>query len=311
MVSVPNALIVGATGFLGRTLANRLHRDGVATYSLVFQDRPRRPLAAGEAVESRSSAAADIRAALAGVRFDCVYHVAAAGVSPSERDPQTLLDGNIGLISNVLLALENAPPRRVLFAGSCAEYSRAVPPQLISEEHPTAPHNIYGAAKAAATIWATALAERLGIPLVTLRLFHIYGPGEAPSRLAPHLVDCLRNGVRAKLTMGEQVRDLLYIDDVVSALVAAGAAASLPETIYNVCSGKAVSVRGLASAAASVLGKSTEFLEFGALPYRPDEEMWIVGDNRRFLRDTNWSPAFSLEEGMTHFVRGRLGPSAE
>jgi UDP-glucose 4-epimerase len=302
MVSGPRVLVIGATGFLGRALVNRLQRDGVSTYSLLFKDRPRRPLPASQVIESRSSAAAEIRAALEGTHFDCVYHLAAAGVSPVERDPQVLFDGNLGLISNVLLALGQTPPRRVIYTGSCAEYSRAEPPQLIPEEHPTLPRSVYGAAKAAATIWATALAQRLGISLVTLRLFHIYGPGEAPSRLVPYLVDCLRQEMHAKLTKGEQHRDVLYLDDAVSALLAAGAAPTLPEAVYNVCSGSPISVRGLADAAARVLGKSADFLEFGALPYRPDEEMWIVGDNRRFLRDTNWCPAFDLARGLSCVV---------
>lgn len=305
MVNPGNALVVGATGFLGSALVNRLHREGVSTFSLLIQGRPRRPPPVGQVIESRSSAATDIRAALGDIEFDCVYHVAAAGVSPGDRDPQALLDGNLGLISNVLLAMASSPPRRFIYTGSCSEYSRAEPPQLIAEQHPTMPRSVYGAAKAAATIWATALAQELGIPLVTLRLFHIYGPGEAQSRLVPYLVDCLRNEVRAKLTKGEQCRDELYIDDAVSALLAAAAAPALSETVYNVCSSCPVPVRELASTAARVLGKSTNFLEFGALPYRHDEEMWIVGDNRRFLRDTTWSPAFSLEDGLRCAVRAR------
>jgi UDP-glucose 4-epimerase len=305
MVNGPNALIVGATGFLGRALVNRLHRDGLSTYSLLFDDRPRRHLPASQVIESRSSSATDIQAALKGTEFDCVYHVAAAGVSPAERDPQALLDGNLGLISSVLLALENSPPRRVVYTGSCSEYSRAEPPHLIPEEHPTLPRSVYGASKAAATIWATAVAQKLGISLVTLRFFHIYGPGEASSRLVPYLVDCLRNEVCARLTKGEQYRDELYIDDAVSALLAAGAAPALSEAVYNVCSSHPVSVRGLAETAARVLGKSTDFLEFGALPYRHDEEMWIVGDNRRFLRDTTWFPTFDLERGLASAVRAR------
>src|SRR5271157_1830955 len=225
MVNPPNALIVGATGFLGSALVNRLHREGVSTHSLLFRDRPRRSLPAGsQVIESRSSAVADLQTAIGGAEFDCVYHVAAAGVSPSERDPQALLDGNLGLISNVMLAMASSPPRRFVYTGSCAEYSRADPPQLITEEHPTLPRNVYGAAKAATTIWAMALAQKLGISLVTLRLFHIYGPGESHSRLVPYLVDCLRNEVRAKLTKGEQYRDVLYLDDAVSALLAAAAA---------------------------------------------------------------------------------------
>jgi UDP-glucose 4-epimerase len=305
MVTPRDTLVIGATGFLGTELVRRLRAAGVPTHSLLFLNRARRTAPPGEVIESRSPAAVDIRAALDDTRFDCVYHVAAAGVSPAERDPQTLLDGNLGLVSNVMMALASQPPRRFIYTGSCAEYSRAEPPQRIPEEHPTLPGNVYGASKAAATIWATALAQKLGIPLVTLRLFHIYGPTEAPSRLVPYLVDCLRNDVRAKLTKGEQYRDALYIDDAVSALLAAGAAQTLPQSVYNVCSGLPVTVRELADTAARVLGKSTDFLEFGALPYRPDEEMWIVGDNRKFLRDTTWTPTVALEDGLAQVVRAR------
>ncbi len=310
MVTPRNTLVVGATGFLGTELVRRLRAASVPTHSLLFLNRPRRSVPPGEVIESSSSAVSDIQAALGDTRFDCVYHVAAAGVSPGERDPQTLLDGNLGLISSVMMALANHPPRRFIYTGSCAEYSRAEAPQRIPEEHPTLPGNVYGASKAAATIWATALAQKLGIPLVTLRLFHIYGPTEAPSRLVPYLVDCLRNEVRAKLTKGEQYRDALYIDDAVSALLATSAAEALTEPVYNVCSGLPVTVRGLADTAARVLGKSTDFLDFGSLPYRPDEEMWIVGDNRKFLRDTPWFPTVALEDGLAQVVQVRSAPAS-
>ena len=310
MLADRNALVVGATGFVGRALVGGLLRDGVRASSLIFRNRPRPAQVEGELIESGSSSEEDLRAALSGCHWDCVYHVAAAGVSPDQRSPGTLIDGNLGLLSRVLLALQSEPPRRFIFTGSCAEYSRAEAPHRITEEHPTMPENAYGAAKAAATIWGSALAKGLGIPFVALRLFHIYGAGEAPSRLVPYLIDCLENGVGAKLTKGEQVRDVLDVSDVVRALIAAGQTESCLRPVYNVCSGEPVQICDLASTAAKLLGKPAGLLQFGALPYRADEEMWIVGDNRRFAEDVQWSPAVKLEDGLREVIRARRSSKA-
>lgn len=297
MLKGPNVLVVGATGFLGRSLVRALERRGCATYRLHFQDR-RTTDGPGQALHSVSSQVADIEAAVAGTDWDCVYHLAAAGVSPSERQPADLMEGNLGLLSRVLTAFAGRPPRRFVYTGSCAEYSRAEAPNRINEFHPTLPVNLYGAAKAAAGIWGAALAKRLAMPFVLARLFHFYGPGEASSRLVPYLLHCLRQGVQAQLTGGEQVRDLLYVDDVADALITIGTAPTWPESVYNVCSGEAISIREIGETAARTIGGAAGLLRFGALPYRPDEEMWIVGDNTRLVHHFGWAPQTSLEQGL-------------
>jgi nucleoside-diphosphate-sugar epimerase len=203
--------------------------------------------------------------------------------------------------------VKNAPPRIFVYSGSCAEYSTAVAPNRITEDHATRPVDLYGAAKASTTIWASALAHALKIPFVTLRLFHIFGPGEEPSRLIPYLAQCLRDKTVARLTGGEQVRDFLYIDDVVSALLSAARNPLQPYSVYNVCSAEPVSVRSAAEMLACIMGASLENLHFGALPYRSNEEMWIVGDNQRFVRATAWSRTLSLEDGLRRYVQTRYG----
>jgi nucleoside-diphosphate-sugar epimerase len=112
----------------------------------------------------------------------------------------------------------------------------------------------------------------------------------------------LQEGVPARLTGGEQVRDLLYVDDVADALITMGTAAAWPNSVYNVCSGKAVSIREVGETAARVIGGPADLLRFGALPYRPDEEMWIVGDNARLTRDFGWAPQTSLEQGLVRLA---------
>ncbi|MGC2659823.1 MAG: NAD(P)-dependent oxidoreductase [Bryobacteraceae bacterium] len=296
-------LVVGATGFLGRALVRSLQERGSSTYSLLFRDRiafdpP------GEPLTAQSSQSEEISAAVRGTNWDCVYHAAAAGVSPSQRQPESLTDGNLGLLARVLKGLAACQPRRFVYVGSCAEYNRAEFGRPIAECHPTRPVNMYGAAKAAAGIWGAALAASLRIPFVLARPFHFYGAGEGPSRLIPYLIQRLRNSVEAELTAGEQVRDLLYVDDVADALIAMGSAPECPQPVYNVCSGEAISIREVGETVARVVGRPASLLRFGALPYRPDEEMWMVGDNARIKADFDWLPRASLEQGLSRVVEG-------
>jgi nucleoside-diphosphate-sugar epimerase len=305
MTGLRSALVVGSTGFVGQALTQRLIEEGIATHSLIFLDRPRRATQRCELIESEKNSAGAIARALDGRVFDAVFHLAAAGVMPDRRDPEVLLAGNVALLTNVLEAVRHAPPRIFVYAGSCAEYSTARAPNRMTEDHATCPADLYGAAKASTTIWASALSRALEIPFVTLRLFHIFGPGEAPSRLIPYLAQCLRDKAVARLTGGEQVRDFLYIDDVVNAFLTAARNPLEPYSVYNVCSAEPVSVRSAAELLARTMGASLENLHFGALPYRPNEEMWIVGDNRRFVQATAWSRTVTLENGFRRYVETR------
>ena len=134
-----------------------------------------------------------------------------------------------------------------------------------------------------------------GISFVNLRLFGVFGIGEAPHRVVPYLIANLRGNQPVDLTPGKQIRDWLYIDDVVDALLAAAACAHLRDTdTFNICSGHGISVRELAEQVADAMKKPSDLLRFGARSYRTDEPMWIVGDNRRFVETTGWQPRISI-----------------
>jgi UDP-glucose 4-epimerase len=305
------ALVVGATGFLGSALVPRLLRDNWEVYYLRFSHRPPEPesqLAGATPLTADSGKTEYIRLALGDLQPEVVFHLAAAGVNPEDREPTLLLDGNLNLIHAVLWALCVRPPAAFVYTGSFSEYAPVDPPRRLSEDDPVLPPDLYGAAKAATTIWAAALARHLEIPLVALRLFHFYGPGEPARRLVPSLIHGLRSGQPVPLTPGEQVRDSLFVEDVIEALLAAATAPLPPYQVYNVCSSTPVRVREIAELTARLMCKPLDLLEFGALSYRQDEPMWVVGDNRRFRSLTGWSPRWDLEAGLARTIQ-ELGPA--
>jgi UDP-glucose 4-epimerase len=309
-----SVLVTGATGFIGRALVARLVREGAEVHCVVRKSTRNDALEGLVGVRMLpvdSFTGRELDDALAGLHPDVVYNLASYGVRPDDRDPRQMMEGNIGVVTGMLLAVAKCSARRFIQIGSCSEYGRAEDGHLMDEGHAIAPMSLYGAAKATSVIYGDALARQLGVAFVTLRLFGVYGVGEAPYRLIPYLMDRLERDEPVDLTPGEQVRDLLYIDDVIDALlVAARIEDRGARRLCNVCSGAPLKVRAIAETVCETMGKPGALLRFGQRPYRPDEWMWIVGDNRRFCGQTDWLPRVSLREGLRRMAAARAQAKA-
>jgi UDP-glucose 4-epimerase len=245
-----------------------------------------------------------LRQSIESISPEAVFNLASTGVNPADREPLAMLDGNARFLASLLGAVETKKPRRFIHAGSCAEYAPAETGHRIDENYPVRPPSLYGAAKLCASLYGAALAAECGIPFLNLRLFGVFGIGEAPHRIVPYLIAKLRDNQPVDLTPGEQIRDWLYIDDVVDALLAAATSPHFANDreIFNVCSGHGIRVRELAEQVADAMKKPRALLRFGERAHRSDEPMWIVGDNRRFIQATAWQPRISVAEGIRRML---------
>lgn len=304
--AAPAALVTGGAGFIGSRLVRALVERGsdVTCISLPGSDASRLVGIPVRFIETDVSDVAGLRRALEGLEFSRVFNLAAYGVDPSFRDARAMLDGNAGVVAALIEALDGRDIEMIVHVGSCAQYGPAQPGVPITEDHPQRPDTLYGAAKCAAEVYGRAAALVAGIPFTTLRLFHVYGIGEPAKRLVPHLLGRLAAGENVELTPGEQARDLTYVDDVASAMLAASAAGdAVACRSFNVCSGVPTTVRTIAERAAHVLGARSSLLKLGAVPYRDDEVMWQVGDPAALRAATGWQPRVALEEGLRRMAR--------
>jgi UDP-glucose 4-epimerase len=306
-----DALVTGSTGFIGGALVRRLSSMGKrvlcpvrpgGTSPAAFTTLPGVTVI-HVSLEDRAA----LRTALAPFHADIVINLASYGVRRMDRDPASMLMGNAGILGNLIGIAAEWRVQRFLHAGSCSELGTGSGPRL-SEDAPLAPTSIYGAAKAAATLFGTTLARDASVPFNTLRLFGCYGPGEHSQRLIPYLIERLRRDERCDLTPGEQVRDLTYIDDIVEAFVVAAEAPLEPGSVYHVCSGRGRTVREVGEQVADILGKPRELLRWGALPHRDDEPRVLVGDPARFAGVTGWAPRVELSEGIRRMVNAPPSP---
>jgi len=307
---VRTAVVTGGTGQLGPAVARALCGDGWRVVCPVRQLPVTQ--ARGEViwVPTRLDDPAQLTRDIAPWSPTAVVHLAGSGVRASDRDALALVHGNVALTASVLAAARSWPSvKRVLCAGSVAELGDPGPAPA-DESLPLRPISDYGSAKAAATVLALGLGRAWRIPVAVLRLFGVYGPGERPDRLVPHLCRCLLQGQTAPLTSGEQIRDWTFEDDVGAAFAAALDADLPADAVYHVCSGVGLSVRAVAGRLADLLGADRQKLGWGALPQRGDEPEVLVGNPGRLVAATGWQPRMSLDDGLLRVaghVRRRNG----
>lgn len=305
-------LVSGSGGFIGSTLVKRL--SAANEHDVIALSRGLGPTvqALGRLPRVRCVTWSDLDASWS---VDAVFNLASYGVRPQDRDPRETLRGNLDPAVTLLGLAASWGTRRFVHTGSCAEYARVEEAIRVDEGTLIDPVTLYGAAKAALSIFGATLARQLGVPWYNLRLFGTYGPGEAPHRLIPALVRAWSRGESAEMSPGTQVRDMTFVEDVVDALLLAGdASVELRCGTYNVCSGEPVSIADFARDVAVAAGVSEERLGLGKLAMRPGEQMWLVGDADRFHRATGWFPKTTRGVGIelaVSWARSEFGGGEE
>jgi len=164
--------------------------------------------------------------------------------------------------------------------------------------------NGYALSKKQFMEWGQQVASTQKIRFVNIQLEHMFGPGDDESKFTTYVIkSCLANIPELKLTLGEQKRDFIYIDDVVVAYLMLLQTSS--EKMYRnieLGSGQVISVRSFVETVHSMVGSNT-ILNFGALPYRDGEIMESNADIS-VLKEMGWAPSVSLVEGITACLQG-------
>ena len=162
--------------------------------------------------------------------------------------------------------------------------------------------NAYSLSKKQFSDWGKQLSTNNKIRFLNIRLEHMYGPGDDSSKFTTWIIEqCLANVSEIKLTPGEQQRDFIYVDDVVSAyqlLLKQRSALEAGFLSVDLGSGNPVSIREFTSLVFK-LSNSSSNLKFGALPYRKSEIMHSSADLGLLTR-LGWHPRVPLRAGIQH-----------
>ncbi|HNR31065.1 MAG TPA: GDP-mannose 4,6-dehydratase [Candidatus Hydrogenedentes bacterium] len=296
------ALITGAEGFVGKTLAAHLQR---AKWQVVRAALSGLPGAIACDVTRPEQVRAAVKQAGAVTH---VFHLAAVSFLPdATQDPVGAFRVNCeGVVHLIAAVREFAPEARLIYVGSADAYG---PPQAlpVTEEHPLRPNNPYGISKAAADHYCAYCARAFDLDIVRVRPFNHSGPGQDPRFVLPAFarqiaeIEAELAPPRVRVGNLDAKRDFLHVNDVARAyeLIALRGETG---AVYNVCSGKA---RSIAAALDGLCAQAAVPIAIAPDParMRPVDVPEVYGSHDKLTRDTGWTPQTPFEQLLDDLLR--------
>ena len=305
-----SALITGGLGFIGSNLARRLVEAGGVDVAIVdalvadqggnrfnlhgLEDRAR--------VHVADVARAPLDDLLRGV--DCVFHLAGSTSHvDSMEEPARDLELNCGASLALLEACRRVNPSvKVVFTSTRQVYGRALA-LPVDESHRVAPPDVNAIHALAAEHYHLLYRRLYGLGTVVVRLTNVYGPRQLvrhprQSFIAWFIRQAIDGGVIELFGDGRQRRDLNHVDDVVDALLLAGASDAADGEIFNLGGVEAPTVAELAAELVALTGRGTT----RTVPFPHARRLIDIGDFQGSFRKIEtvlgWRPRTPLRDGL-------------
>jgi nucleoside-diphosphate-sugar epimerase len=292
-------LVTGATGFVGANLCRRLVELGCDVHALLRpgSDRWRIADLVGR-LRITEVDLLDAEAVTEAVRAadpTVVYHLAAHGAYPHQADMTRITLTNVNGLVHLLTACGDSRCRLFVNTGSSSEYGRKL--FAMRESDALEPTSYYAVAKAAQTLLCQAATRRSAFPIITLRLFSVYGPYEEPGRLVPNLMRAALRGETIDMVDPSTSRDFIHVDDVTELYLMADRLSGLSGEILNVGTGVQTSLETLVATVGEVHGEPVR-ARWGSMDARPWDTSTWVADISKARRLLGWQAPTGLREGV-------------
>ncbi|MEH2082920.1 MAG: NAD(P)-dependent oxidoreductase [Nostoc sp.] len=281
-------LITGASGFLGSHLVRQLCHNGVEVHAV-----------------SRSFHTSDISCLrwwhgdMEDIKFvqnlfysikpDVIFHL--SGLVTAVPNLEFILPTFHSLLTstiNLLTVAAEIGCSRIVLIASLEE-----PEQDRPEVVPPSP---YAIAKFASSTYGRMFHRLYQTPVVLVRPFMTYGPGQNVYKIVPSVILSLLQGQAPKLSSGKRQVDWIYIDDVIAGLLAATQVPSVEGCTFDLGSGELVPIHAVVSQLVNLVNPQIQPL-FGALPERPMERI-RVADTAYTYDKLGWQPSIPLKKGL-------------
>jgi nucleoside-diphosphate-sugar epimerase len=305
-----NVLITGGLGFLGSSIAVRLIEDGANVYIVDNLNN-----LYGGNLYNLNNYLPKINLTINDMRnteimtpliekADYIFHLAAqVSYIDSSNIPFEDLDLNSKATLNILECCKRVNPKvRVVFTSSRMVYGKS-DQNLVTEESPTNPLSLYGIHKLTSEKYLIMYNRDFGIPTTILRVTNPYGPRQQVKHSKYSLVGWfIRQALEGKVIKifgdGKQLRDYIFADDIVTALLMCGLAEKAVGQIINLGSGQSTRFCDMVSAV--IQQAQAGSMEFVPWPdsYERVETGDISVDISKLRSITGWQPRFTLQDGI-------------
>jgi len=296
-----NILVTGGAGFIGSHIVDRLSPENNVyvldnlfngSLSNLAKSRDQITFVKGDIRDKEL-----VKDTVAKVEY--IFHLAAhVGNIRSLKDPYFDMEVNIIGMLNLLEACRNSNIKRLVHTSSGAIFGEAkyLP---IDEDHPLNPESPYAVSKLAAEKYAYSYYKVYGIPAVSLRYFNAYGPRQDTSEYANAISIFLSLTKEGKpVTIfgdGEQTRDFIFVNDIVSANILAATHPAAIGEIFNISAGEVYSIKQMIDIISKVSGKE---VPFSHADFRAGEIKHSKANIDKARKLLGFNPQTDFEEGL-------------
>lgn len=247
-------------------------------------------------------------------KFDIVVNLAAqAGVRYSITNPEAYINSNIIGFFNILEACRFNPVEHLVYASSSSVYGTNKKVPYSTDDMVDNPVSLYAATKKSNELMAHAYSKLYKIPSTGLRFFTVYGPMGRPDMAYFGFTSKLVKGEKIQIfNYGDMKRDFTYIDDIVTGVVnvmgkvPAESEDGVPYKVYNIGNNKPENLLYFVETLEKCLMKEgiiNHPSEKEFLPMQPGDVYQTYADVDDLVKDFNFRPNTSLEEGLSRFAK--------
>jgi UDP-glucuronate 4-epimerase len=292
-------LVTGASGCLGRPLANRLAREGRTVIGLDIV--PAGGDVAFTEVAGDVGDAQGLRELFVRYGFDAVVHCGGiSGQMVAPDDPYRNCRVNVFGTFELLEMARLHKVGRFIYSSSQGAYGTAAR-EAIKEETAFLPVTVYGATKAACDLIARAYRLQHGLSVTSLRIGRVYGPGRRTGSLITTMMEAAVAGRSLRLPAGDGRRlQYVYEDDVVTALHQALLAPCLPQPAYNVSGPSSYADEEIAGMIRALVPDAD--ITFEPAPLADGSFPGAPLDCPAARRDFGFAPQYDLDSGLAAFL---------
>jgi len=290
-------IVTGASGFIGFNLVKKLIQ---LEANILVIDR----MQPAEQFPSVEFEWADLRHLNQVYEADYLIHLAAvSNAGYAERYPQDTYEINVLGTLNLLNHIQIK--KRVLFPSTALIYKASQAP--LTEEAELEPASTYAQSKMIGEQVVKFLCQRIGVSSTIVRFFNVFGPDQLPMYIVPQVVRQTMEDGRVVLRNGSVVRDLLYVDDCIDAVLKLAVSPLAAGSLFNIGSGNGVTILEVAKAAVAVSGEpGVEIVDLQQnIEYSPTA---IIADTGKVQSIIDWHPKTSLEEGLKAMLQAYAAP---
>ncbi len=290
-----NILIVGGTGFIGHHLSKSLKKKK-SVYSIsINKPNKSRKVKGVKYINCDIYKKNLLYKKLRKINFDYVINL--GGNIDHGNKARTVKSHFFGC-KNLVDYFKNKNLKLFIQIGSSLEYGKKKSPHY--EFSKCKPNAYYGISKLRSSRYIVKCDQKKSFPFVVLRLYQVYGPNQSINRLIPIVISsCLKNK-KFDCSSGKQVRDFLYIDDLIGLMNKIIFSKKKVKGVFNVGSGKPVQVKKIINLIKNKTKKG--FPQFNKIKLRKDEVMRYYPNLDKIRKSFTWKARTSLYSGISKTI---------